>query len=132
MSNRAAQEKRLTLTRVDQLLPEDQRKLIYDFLHGPGWKFGWKSRTSTDVYSFWHKHFAGAIQPDHPTQDGGEEPYDCAHELQREAPLLHTFWRGLEKTVLKGHTLVRCYANGHTFGSDGSLHTDSVSPRSFT
>jgi len=69
---------------------------------------------------------------DHPSEERREEPYDCADELQRKAPLLHTFWSGLAKTALKGHTLVRCYANGHTFGSDGSLHTDSVSPRSFT
>ena len=33
---------------------------------------------------------------------------------------------------MKGHTLMRCYANGQPYGSDGSLHTDSASPRSFT
>jgi SM-20-related protein len=132
ISNRNPQERGSVLTRVDNLLQDDQRKLINNFLHGPGWKFGWKSRANTDVYSFWHKHFAGAIQPDHLSSERAEEPYDCADELQRKAPLLHTFWQGLEKTALKGHTLVRCYANGHTYGSDGSLHTDSVSPRSFT
>lgn len=131
-SHRSQQEGRPALSRIDNLLPDDQRNRVYDFVNGSGWKFGWKSRTSTDVYSFWHKHFAGAIHADHPSEKQHERPYDCAEELQRNAPLLHTFWRGLEKTVLKGHTLVRCYANAHTYGSDGSLHTDSVSPRSFT
>lgn len=131
-ADRNAPEQTALLTRIDNLLQDDQRKRIYDFLCGPGWKFGWKSRSHTDVYSFWHKHFAGAIQPDHPDLDRREEAYDCAEELQRKAPLLHTFWRGLEKTALKGHTLVRCYANGHTFGSDGTLHTDSASSKSFT
>ena len=130
--NRNASGKRSVLTRIDNLLQDDQRKQVYNFVNGSGWKFGWKSRTNTDVYSFWHKHFAGAMQPDHPSLDRRAEVYDCADELQRNAPLLHTFWRGLEKTALKGHMLVRCYANGHTYGSDGSLHTDSASSRSFT
>jgi SM-20-related protein len=38
-------------------------------------------------------------------------------------------WVRLEKTVFAGHTLARCYANGQ---SDGTLHTDSISGRSFT
>ena len=97
IGNRNARAQPPTITRVDNVLREDQRKLIYDFLHASGWKFGWKSRTSTDVYSFWHKHFAGAIQPDHPTEDGGGAPYDCADELQRKAPLLHTFGAAWKK-----------------------------------
>lgn len=121
-----------TIARVDNVLREDQRKKLYDFLAGSGWKFGWKSRPDGNEFSFWHKHFAGAIRPDHPALDRHDEPYDCAEELSRAAPLLHTFWLGLAKTVLKGHTLVRCYANGLSYGSDGALHTDSVASNSFT
>jgi len=128
----SAPSKMPALARVDNVLTDDQRKRIYQFLQAPGWKFGWKSRSNNDIYSFWHKHFAGALQPDHPTADGSVEPYDCTEELARKAPLLHTFWRGLEKTALKGHTLVRCYANGHTYGSDGTLHADSAVPSSYT
>jgi SM-20-related protein len=117
---------------VDDVLRDDQRALIYDFLREPGWKFGWKSRRDSDDYSFWHKHFAGTIRSDHPNKRERQDPYDCADELQREAPLIHTLWTGLEKTVMKGHMLVRCYANGHTYGSDGSLHTDSASSKSYT
>jgi SM-20-related protein len=33
---------------------------------------------------------------------------------------------------LQGHRLIRCYANGHTYGSDGTLHTDSTRPGTYT
>jgi hypothetical protein len=45
-------------------LPEPERKEVYDFLMDPGWLFGWKSRSATDDYAFWHKHLAGALKPD--------------------------------------------------------------------
>jgi hypothetical protein len=37
-----------------------------------------------------------------------------------------------ETTVLKGHTLLRCYANGMPYGTEGTLHTDSVSESGHT
>ena len=70
--------------------------------------------------------------PDHIIRPGQEQPYDCARELQEKAAVLYNFWRMLEATVLKGHTLLRCYANGQPFGAEGTTHTDSVSPRSYT
>jgi hypothetical protein len=65
-----------------------------------------------DQYSFWHKHFAGHYLPDHIIKPGQEQPYDCADELREKATVLHNFWRMLEATVLRGHPLLRCYANG--------------------
>jgi hypothetical protein len=53
-----------TITRMDSMLRDEQRKPIDEFLRGPGWKFGWKSKRNTDEFSFWHKHFAGPIQSD--------------------------------------------------------------------
>lgn len=126
--------KKATPTYFDNFLSELRHKQVNAFLHQPGWAFGWKSSSrsgSADSYAFWHKHFAGSKGTDHPGKEQ-QLPYDCAEELQRNAPLLHAFWQHLESTILKGHTLVRCYANGYPYGSEGTLHTDAISPKSFT
>jgi SM-20-related protein len=122
----------LTLFGTDNLLKPESQTAIYAFLTQPGWQFGWKSNPQRDTFSFWHKHFAGTIHPDHVPKDGKEKAYDCAAELERNAPLLHAMWRQLEASILKDHVLVRCYANAHAYGGDGTLHTDSISTKSHT
>ena len=115
----------------DNVLPEHERKLVHDYLQQPGWVWGWKARRNIDTYSFWHKHFAGTKGTDHPGKDQ-EKPYDCAEELSKTSPLLFAFWGLLNKKLLVDHKLVRCYANAYPYGSEGTLHTDSVSENSFT
>jgi SM-20-related protein len=110
----------------DNVLLEDTRKTLYDFLEGAGWEHGWKSRSLVDEFSFWHKHFAGHRKTNGPDK---QEPYDCAKELSEKAPLLFDFWTGLRAN---GHTLIRCYANAFTYGMDGTIHTDSTKPDNFT
>lgn len=117
---------------VENALDETRRMKIFEFLNQPGWQFGWKSNPKSDLYAFWHKHFAGSIHPDHFAKEGRGQQYDCAEELQRNAPLICEMWRHLQETALSGHVLLRCYANGHAFGNDGSVHTDSLVERSFT
>jgi len=63
--------------------------------------------------------------------EDGKAP-DLAPELQQAYRLLFALWERLQQTILKGHILVRCYANGLPFGSEGTVHTDSSSRRSFT
>src|SRR5215475_15786281 len=118
----------MQVQRLDNALSWHFHKQIYEFLYAPGWQFGWKSSPKKDLFSFWHKHFAGSTKSDHQ----GAEQYDCADELAKIAPLLHGFWQQISEKLLLNHTLVRCYANAHTYGSDGTLHTDSVAPNSFT
>jgi SM-20-related protein len=131
-SGRKAWEQRQGITRVDNVLRDDQRGAVYDFLREPGWKFGWKSRRKVDEFSFFHKHFAGYVRAENSAPDQKADHYDCADELQCNAPLIYGLWLGLQKTAMKGRTLMRCYANGLGFGSDGTLHTDSRVPNSFT
>jgi len=40
------------IMRVDNVASEEERRAIYEFLNAPGWQFGWKSSSKTDVYSF--------------------------------------------------------------------------------
>ena len=41
-------------------------------------------------------------------------------------------WERLKEHHLKGHALVRCYANAHTYGVEGAPHVDSAKPNNFT
>lgn len=113
--------------RVDNVFPEAVREKLHAYLRADaGWQFGWKSSRKNDEFSFWHKHFAGYRN----ARD--EKPYDCNEELARNAPLIHQIWRQLEQRIFAGHTLVRCYANGQNYGTDGTIHKDSRSPNSYT
>jgi SM-20-related protein len=111
---------------IDGLLAPEHQRHIDDYLRHGAWDFGWKSARKVDKYSFWHRHFAGHRNASNETQ------YPCARELEGSAPLIFALWQQLAATVLEGHTLIRCYANAHTYGSDGTLHTDSKSPHSYT
>lgn len=116
----------------DNVLFDPKRREINDFLHGPGLVWGWKSSSKDrNAFRYWHAHYAGSLGTDHPG-DTYAEQYDCADELKDNQPLLYGLWLHLEKTYIPGHKLVRCYANGMHYGMDGSLHTDSVSPKSYT
>jgi SM-20-related protein len=112
--------------KVDNLLPEQDRVPLYNFLRHAGWKYGWKSNGKNDIYSFWHLHFAGHLKK---SKTGA---YDCAEELKKNVPPLFMLWQNLEQHIFKGHTLIRCYANAHAYGIDGTLHTDSRKDNRYT
>lgn len=118
----------------DDFLPDERRAELYEYLMEPTWEWGWRSHRQTDQYRFWHKHFAGARRADRRNKDGTvrDRGQDCAEELRGRAPLIWCFWEDVSGLLLKGHKLVRCYANGLQYGSDGTIHTDSVVPTSFT
>jgi len=112
---------------LDNVLPEADRAVIQTFLQSGGWAFGWKSSAKTDLFSFWHRHFAGH------RHSKDEAKYECSAELEKGFPLLFKFWLQLNRGVFAGkHHLYRCYANAQAYGSDGTLHTDSKSEHSYT
>jgi len=121
----------MLLRTVDDVMSEEQRRDVNNFLRDentkPGWAFGWRSNGNKDPFSFWHRHFAGYRQ-------AGSEingTYDCEAEVSA-IPLIHAVWRQLADGELKGHRLIRCYANGHTYGSDGFVHTDTAQTNTYT
>jgi SM-20-related protein len=117
---------------LDDVMPAKAQNDIYAFLSQSGWNFGWKSKDQSDTYAFFHRHFGGSRLPDHCTTGREDAQYDCAEELSRTAPALYDMWLHLQNTALKQHTLRRCYANGHPYGSEGTTHTDSMKPTVFT
>lgn len=90
------------------------------------WRYGWKAADTQTNHFFWHSHFAGD------NDDGGE--VNCEAELHDRAlvaPVLE-LWRLIQQSIGKGHVPVRVYANGHTFGGDGHVHTDARTEGHYT
>jgi SM-20-related protein len=111
----------------DFLTPEEQQ-VVLSFLRGPGWSHGAYSDPAPDASRYWYKHFAGYVKT-------GQEARDLArieNELIANAPLIGQVWKKLQSTILPGHTLSRCYANGYPFGAEGGLHLDSNIPTHMT
>jgi len=109
----------------DDLVPKQLRLDLLRVVRLPIWAYGWKSVKNYDKYGFWHAHFAG---------DDASSPSDCRSELTenlRAAPI-NELWLLLSKTILTGHIPIRVYANGHTYGVEGYIHTDSDDPDHFT
>lgn len=109
----------------DDLIPDELRKEVLRLVRRPIWAYGWKSVKTHDRYGFWHAHFAGG------DEDG---QVSCENELgvNTAAAPIFSLWKYLSGTILKGHVPLRVYANGHTYGVEGYIHTDSMEPGSFT
>ena len=117
---------------IEDVFDHETHLEVFSYLTLPTWAFGWKSNAKSDQYCFWHKHFAGNTRPDHLDPEGIGKQFPCDKDLQKSAPLIFDLWRRLSAGPLCGNALMRCYANGFTYGSDGTLHRDSTTDRSVT
>ena len=108
---------------VDGLVPTGLRADLQKLVRGAIWAYGWKSVKDRDPFPFWHAHFAG-----------DDDFSSCEAELlsNEQAKPVSALWRLLASGPLEGHTLVRAYANGHTYGGEGYIHVDSTDARYFT
>lgn len=113
-------------------IPDHPRVRILDGLASPDlaerlsamadrnvWKYSWRPNGAGFGYAFWNCDFAG---------DTDSNMGDCLPELQGRPfvePIL-TLWGRLAETIAQGHTLVRVYANGHTYGGGGDIHLDNA------
>lgn len=107
-----------TVTVLDNLVPRSLQQRISALISGPIWQYGWRSNTRLDRFCFWHAHFAGGDQ---------HSRASCEAELAAKphlAPILE-LWKLLEKELLQGHEPLRIYANSHTYGVEGYVHTDN-------
>ena len=89
------------------------------------WTFGWPSNRETVVFGHWNHDFLR-------TRRSNQE--DAEHLLFEDPGLrpLREVWQRLKADRFPGHSLVRCYANAHTFGVEGYPHTDSRLPGNYT
>lgn len=114
----------------DDLLGNDRRDRIAQFLNHPGdkWHQGASSSPDPQMPKYFYKHFAGF------RQSGLEEisPEEALLELNANAPLLYDFWNYLSADILKAQALSRCYANAMPPGVGGGVHKDSPHPDHLT
>ena len=105
----------------DDFLGREEQQAILAFLAGPGWGYGSFSDPAPEASRYWYKHFAGYVKTGVETHDLDQTEV----ELAQNAPLAAQMWRQIQSSILPGHALTRCYANGYPFGSEGGLHMDS-------
>src|SRR5262245_38222518 len=102
----------------DQLVPPDQvRAAQRYFAASVRWEYGWPQGPE-DPFSHWNVDFLEAAL---------DNDQDLEDKLRGERALapLSRIWDTLKEGPTYGHHLVRCYANAHTYGVEGHLHTDS-------
>lgn len=93
--------------------------LLAHHFKGEVWSYGWRSNTGAEETPFWHIHFCGSRRPDE---------YFRQDELIASDPKLAAIaavWAKIREQFTPDYQLVRCYANGHTYGLDGHLHRDA-------
>jgi SM-20-related protein len=110
------QDRRIVMS--DTSVPKTVQRSITEFTKKPIWQYGWQSNARRDRHCYWHAHFAGG---------DGNSRRNCLAELQANTaaqPILD-LWNVLSQGILKGHEPLRAYANSHTFGVEGYVHTDN-------
>lgn len=102
----------------DDLVPPALQEELAALVKEPIWRYGWKSNRRNDRFCFWHADFAGG---------GADSRTDCEEELAAnpKARLIHELWKLFSSSILVGHEPLRVYANSHTYGVEGYVHTDS-------
>ncbi len=76
-------------------------------------KYGSKSNSRTDPHGHWSWK---------PVHDNRGNLADLLYQLPQR---LVVTW-GRISDLFPGHAVIRCYANGYTYGTDGYFHTDST------
>jgi SM-20-related protein len=103
---------------IDDFLDPQLFDRLAQLFQDTSWKFGWRSNTVGDSLLHWNKHIAGG---------GKSSRTACDSELSahEEGLPVAEAWAAIKEQFLQDHSLVRCYANAHTFGLDGSIHRDN-------
>jgi hypothetical protein len=104
----------------DQFFSEDELQPCLDWLNKAPWTFGWKSNIDVDLcYGHWNVDVA----------DGGR--FNEKEMADRLPEAFSVLWDRLQE-VVPSASLVRCYANQHTFGIEGTIHTDTAHDNQMT
>jgi len=104
----------------DAFFDEAELQPCLDHLAQAPWTFGWKSNLDVELcYGHWNTDIANG------------ERFNDQSVADRLPPAFAALWDKL-KDVFSSATLVRCYANQHTFGTEGTIHTDTPNDNQMT
>lgn len=86
--------------------------IVY-FINKANWSYGWPSNKDMP-YGHWNVDFTKSTK-DNPTDVSARVP-----------PVIMPLWLRVNELFFNNQAkLVRCYANRHTFGTEGYIHTDT-------
>jgi hypothetical protein len=108
---------------LDGAIPENLLSPLLALAPRLRWNFGWTVEENKAA-RYWH----------HEIGFGGKANTECVRAKVERHPAreLHHYVDWLQETVIGRSTLLRYYLNAHTFGVDGSPHTDSDRPGEVT
>lgn len=89
------------------------------------WSYGWESAANDAPFCHWNHDFLK-------TSRRNAEDSQMLLFLQDDHAILQEIWMKLRDGPLRGHVLLRCYANAHTYGTEGYPHLDARQPDFFT
>lgn len=110
----------------DNFFPEEVWAPLWQyFSNEAAFRYGWPSDRSVSEFTHWHLDFLNK---------GNTNQTDAENVLFAMPAFRHvaSAWRYLKASLLKDHKLVRCYANAHTYGVEGYVHTDTLRDRNYT
>lgn len=98
----------------DDALTTEVLDAAYHHINSANWSYGWPSNTDIP-FGHWNVDF---------TRTPKNNPTDVSATLPNE---IVSVWKAVNQSFFNGKAkLVRCYANRHTFGTEGYIHTDTT------
>jgi SM-20-related protein len=101
---------------IDDFLPGADYARLREYVQAQPMAYGSKSNSKTDPHGHWSWK---------PVHDNNQNLADLTHQLPN---LLATTWNHVSSRIgmpMALTAVIRCYANGYTYGTDGYFHTDS-------
>lgn len=103
---------------IDNFLDENSLEYVASVLSKNIWSYGWQSSNQNQRDIYWHAHFAGGDR---------KSRINCESDLEAlELEWLKNIWIKLKENYLGDFDILRIYANGHTYGLNGSIHRDNA------
>lgn len=107
----------MPVARQPNVFPPELFQQIADRVDHGNWHYGWKSNKSMDS-GHWNQNYA----------TGGSHWNTLDIAATVTCPTIQAAWQHVRTTMFPDARLIRCYANGHTYGVEGFWHTDSRRP----
>lgn len=104
----------------DDIFFPAELQILDEIISEQGYTFGWKSHVNKE-YRHWHLHFGG-----------DEHNVTPVEILQHEVhPIIWSMW-GKVAPLVNNQKLIQIYSNAYTYGTEGTIHTDSRKPEDKT
>jgi hypothetical protein len=98
----------------ENFFPEEMFKKFIEQYKNVPMRYGWMANNKTDPHGHWNFSIYNS---------GGHNLADITDKIGNG--VVKEMWDHFKEKIGEDLILLRCYINGHTYGVDGYLHTDS-------